>query len=131
MRTIVRAAILADTTLTTTLGVTAAGVMVGDVDTPAARPFLNLKWGEVLPSVKRATPTRTTLSIWVHDTPWDYARIVAILARLRTVLPAIEGEVDVTGIVQTIEWTSNGPDLQDDGHRTIVKVGNYLVVGSE
>lgn len=129
MRTIVRNAIITDPALLG-MGVTPNGTLSGDVDTPQERPFLNLKWGTRSPSVMNAAPTVTTLAIWVHDNPSDYSRIDRILSRLRAVLTALEGVVMPDGSeVQVITWLSDGPDLQDDGHRTIVKVGNYQVVG--
>lgn len=128
MRTIVRAAILADAQLVS-LGVTPEATLAGDVDTPVGRPFLNLKWGSNLPSFREQVTIQTTLAVWVHDTPADYSRIDQILARLRTVLQSLEGVVDGTSEVQVITWNNDGPDLQDDGHRTIVKVANFSVVG--
>lgn len=128
MRTIVRNAIITDAALLA-LGVTPEATLAGDIDTPQGRPFLNLKWGQRLPSVVRAAPRVVNLAIWVHDTPWDYGPIDAILSRLQVLLPSIEGVVDGTSEVQVIDWLNDGPDLQDDGHRTIVKVGNYRVVG--
>lgn len=126
---IVRNTIVSDPALQG-LGVTPNGTLSGDVDTPEERPFLNLKWGSRSPSVVNAAPTVTTLVIWVHDKPADYLRIDKILSRLRALLTSIEGVVMPDGSeVQVITWQGDGPDLQDDGHRTIVKVGNYQVVG--
>lgn len=129
MRTIVRSAIISDPQLIA-LGVTPDATLSGDVDTPDARPFLNLKWGTRLPSVMRASPRVVSLAIWVHHKPSDYEPIDKILTRLQVLLPSIEGVTLPDGSeVQVIDWLSDGPDLQDDGHRTIVKVGNYRVVG--
>lgn len=128
MRTIVRAAIIGDATLSG-LGVTAAAVLAGDVDTPQGRPFLNLKWGSNLPSFREQTTVQTTLTIWVHDEPADYTRIDRILARLRVLLPSLVGVVSAPEEVQVIDWANDGPDLQDDGHRTIVKVATFNCVG--
>jgi hypothetical protein len=124
----VRSAITQDQALID-LGVTPEGTLSGDVDTPEQRPFLNLKWGQTLPSFKNQTTITTTLAIWVHDVPADFAKIDAILARLRVLLPAIVGRVNGSSEVQVIEWLNDSPDLQDDGHRTIVKVANFTVVG--
>lgn len=128
MRAIVRNAIITDATLLA-LGVTPAATLAGNVDTPTGRPFLNLKWGSNLPSFKEQVTVQTTLAIWVHDEPADYERIDKILARLHTLLPSLVGVVSGTSEVQVIEWQNDGPDLQDDGHRTIVKVATFLVVG--
>lgn len=129
MRVIVRNAIINDATLVS-LGVTPEATLAGDVDTPAGRPFLNLKWGAESPSFRNHLTVQTTLVVWVHHTPWDYDPINKILSRLRILLPSIEGVTMPDGSeVQVINWQGNGPDLQDDGHRTIVKVGNYQVIG--
>lgn len=128
MRAIVRKAIIEDQPLID-LGVSPEHVLAGDVDTPEGRPFLNLKWGVTNPSFKDQVTITTTLAIWVHDAPSDFAKIDAILARLRVLLPAIVGRVNAGSEVQVIEWVNDSADLQDDGHRTIVKVGNYTVVG--
>lgn len=128
MRTIVRTAITGDAALQA-LGVTPEATLAGDVDTPQGRPFLNLKWGSNLPSFKEQVTVQTTLTIWVHDEPADYARIDRILARLHVLLPSLAGVVSGDSEVQVIEWQQDGPDLQDDGHRTIVKVATFLVVG--
>lgn len=129
MRTIVRSAIINDPALVG-MGVKPEGVVTGDVDTPLARPFLNLKWGLTLPSFRGSLTKTATLVIWVHNDPSDYGPIDRILTRLQVLLPSIEGSTAPDGSeVQVIDWLGDGPDLQDDGHRTIVKVGNYRVVG--
>lgn len=128
MRTIVRTAIIQDQALID-IGVTPEHTLSGDVDTPEGRPFLNLKWGQNLPSFKNQMTVQTTLAIWVHDVPSDFSKIDAILARLRVLLPAIVGRVNAGSEVQVIEWVNDSADLQDDGHRTIVKVANFNVVG--
>lgn len=130
MRTIVRSAIISDSVLLS-YGVTPEATLAGNVDTPGGRPFLNLKWGEVLPSVVRAAPVVVTLAIWVHHRPWDYEPIDRILVRLRNLLPTLEGATDAPGNrIQCIDWTSDSGDLQDDFHRTVVKVANFRVVGT-
>jgi hypothetical protein len=129
MRTAIRAAILADATLIG-LGVVDTGVLAGDVDSFADRPFLNLKWGVRNPGM--ATETATALTIWVHDDPNDYARIAAICARLSVLLPSIVGLADPVsgGWVSQVRWDGDSSDLSDDGHRTIVKQCNFTIIGS-
>lgn len=129
MRAIVRTKIINDAFLQA-LGVTPEATIAGDVDTPEGRPFLNLKWGQDDPSYIGTLTVRTPLAVWVHHTPTDFDPINKILTRLRILLPSIEGVVSPDGSeVQVITWKGNGPDLQDNGHRTIVKVGNYEVIG--
>lgn len=130
MRAVVRAAILADTVLQG-LGVTDEGqVLSGDVDSFEGRPFLNLKWGTTNPAPFGGVAQQTTLVIWVHDSPNDYERVDAILRRLRVLMPSLVGMTDVQDYVSQIAWTGDGPDLKDDGHRTITRVGNYTLNGS-
>lgn len=128
MRAIIRNAIISDAPLIT-MGVTAAATISGDVDTPEGRPFLNLKWGRDESAFRECLSVRTALEVWVHHQPWDYDPINQILTRLRILLPSIQAVVSNGSEVQVVNWISNGPDLQDDGHRTIVKVGNFEVVG--
>lgn len=129
MRAIVRNRIVNDAFLQA-LGVTPEATLSGDVDTPDGRPFLNLKWGQDDVSFQECLTVKTPLSVWVHHTPGDFDPINKILTRLRILLPSIQAVIGADGSeVQVITWQGNGPDLQDDGHRTIVKVGNYLVVG--
>lgn len=128
MRAVVRSAIVADATLVT-FGVTPEGVLAGDIDTPEPRPFLNLKWGTTNPALKGAAQ-QTTLVIWVHDNPNDYERIDNICRRLRVLLPSLVGMQDVNDYVSQIAWTGYGPDLKDDGHRTITRQANFTLNGS-
>jgi hypothetical protein len=129
MRAIIRNAIIADPALIL-LGVTGDATLNGDVDTPDGRPFLNLKWGTETPAFRETTTVTAGLDIWVHHEPWDYDPINKILARLRVVLQALGAARSPDGSeVQVVTWQGNGPDLQDDGHRTIVKVGSFQVVG--
>jgi len=129
MRAVIRTAIITDATLLA-LDVIPEGVLSGDIDTPEARPFLNLKWGDTTPASFGGVAKRTTLAIWVHDTPNDYTRIDAILARLRVLLPSLVGLQDLTDYVSQITWTGDGVDLKDDGHRTITRISNYTLNGS-
>lgn len=129
MRAIVRSRIINDVFLQA-MGVTPEATLAGDVDTPEGRPFLNLKWGNDESTYRECVTVRTSLGIWVHHTPGDFDPINKIHTRLRVLLPAIQGVVSPDGSeVQVVTWLGNGPDVQDDGHRTIVKVGNYEVVG--
>lgn len=130
MRAVIRQAIIGDASLQA-LGVVPEGVLSGDIDTPAPRPFLNLKWGAKNPAPFGGAAQRTTLAVWVHDEPNDYDRIESILARLRVLLTSLLGLQDTSDYVSQIEWTGDGVDLKDDGHRTIVRVGNYTLNGSE
>lgn len=130
MRAVVRAAIIADEVLIAQ-GVIPEGVLTGDIDTPEPRPFLNLKWGTSTPAPFGGAAMRTTLAVWVHDTPNDYERIDAICRRLRVLLPSLVGLQDTDDYVSQIAWDGDGVDLKDDGHRTITRVANYSLNGSQ
>jgi len=130
MRSLVYSAIIADAPLAA-LDVVAAGVLSGDGDTPEARPFLNLRWGLTRIGLSRTISDRQDLAIWVHDVgPSDYQRINAIIARLRGLLMSIEDQVDPNGgRVTAVEWSGDSGDLVDDGHGTIVRNTNFVLIG--
>lgn len=129
MRAAIRGGIIGDSTLVD-LGVIPEGVLSGDVDTPQARPFLNLKWGTVTPALGGVV-FQTTLDIWVHDKPNDYDRINEIIDRLRVLLPSLIAMTSGTDYVSQMAWTGDGPDLKDDGHRSIAKVSSYTINSSK
>lgn len=133
MRTVVRAAIVADATLQG-LGVAVDGsnVLAGDIDTPTARPFLQLRWGEGMPGVGEGARRhdKRSLTIWVHDTPGDYARIDSIIARLKVVLYGISAVTYAGGAISVIDWISDSDDLSDDGHETISRNTTYFIAAS-
>lgn len=130
MRAVIRTAILADATLQSLGIVNGNHVLSGDVDSFAVRPFINLKWGTTNPAPFGSAAQQTILVAWVHDDPNDYERIDAILRRLRTIMTSLVGLPDVNDYVSQAAWTGDGPDLKDDGFRTIVRVGNYTLNGS-
>lgn len=128
MRALIRNAIVSDPTLES-LGVVASGVLSGDMDTPAERPFLNLRWGQVNPGMD--VVNISNLVIWVHDSPGDYeARINLILLRLREVITDLVGVQHTTGWLTAAEWSGDSGDLFDDGHGTITRTTSFTLVGS-
>jgi hypothetical protein len=128
MRALVRSSIIADPTLNG-LGITGSSSFAVDVDTPQARPFLQLRWGANVPGLD--TVTRRDLVIWVHDEPGDYsASIDPIILRLRTLLAGLVGQNNGLGYVVAVEWTGDSEDLADDGHRTITRTTSFSLVGS-
>lgn len=127
MRTVVRQALVNDATLAS-YGVVAAGVLAGDVDTPSARPFINLRWGETTPGL--STVDNRVVSIWVHDRPGDYTRIDNIIRRIKQVLIALEGTQHTTGWIVAVEWVTDSDDLTDDGHGTITRTTTHTLVAS-
>lgn len=128
MRALVLAAIRNDAELQS-LGITSEGSFAVDVDTPQARPFLQLRWGRNDPGLDRVT--RRNLVVWVHDAPGDYTtHIDRIILRLRTLLAELEGMSNGLGHVVAVEWTGDSEDLADDGHRTITRTISFSLVGS-
>lgn len=127
MRALVRSAIIADSVMQS-LGVVPAGVFAGDVDTPDARPFLQLRWGRT--DLGLDVVQRRNLVVWVHDQPNDFFRVDSIVVRLRTVLIQLVGMATDTGHVVAVEWLGDSEDLSDDGHGTITRTASYSLIGS-
>jgi hypothetical protein len=74
--------------------------------------------------------TRRTVTIWIHDLPGDYEVIDSILARLKALLPTLEGQSNGSGHVVAVEWVNDSEDLADDGHETITRNVVFELVGS-
>jgi hypothetical protein len=129
MRAVIREAIITDAMLLSA-GVTPEATLAGDIDTPAVMPFLNLKWGPTTPAPFGGSAIQTTLTIWVHDKTGDYDRIDVICNRLRVLLPSLVGLPDMYDYVSQVAWTGDSSDLQDDGHRTVVRQSNFTINGS-
>jgi hypothetical protein len=127
MRAILRTAIINDSSLNTE-GIGDDEFFAVDVDTPEARPFMQLRWG--VNNVGLDVVTRRFLVVWVHDEPGDYSRIDRIIQRLRVLLPLLEGTVDGSQSILAVEWTGDSEDLTDDGHRTIARTASFTLVGS-
>lgn len=129
MRTLIFGAIVGDATLNG-LGITDDSSFAVDVDTPQARPFLQLRWGTNEIGLNKTDVSRRNLLIWVHDIPGDYGRIDSIVRRLRALLPTLEGQFDGSGWLMAAEWTGDSEDLSDDGHETITRYTGFSLVGS-
>jgi hypothetical protein len=127
VRTLIYQAIINDPTLIG-LGITGPSTFAIDVDTPAGRPFLQLRWG--LNEIGLDVSTRRSLVIWVHDQPGDYTNIDNIILRLRTLIPSLVPSPDSNGWLQGVVWTGDSEDLVDDGHRTIARNTGFVLVGS-
>lgn len=119
--------LVADAMLTT-LGVTEAGVIAGDVDTPSARPFVQLRWGQATPGL--STVDNRVLVIWVHDVPGDYEKIDAIIRRIKQLFQGIAGAQHAFGWITVVEWVTDSDDLTDDGHGTITRTTTHNLVSS-
>jgi hypothetical protein len=127
MRALIRQALIGDATLAG-LGVVAPGVISGDVDTPAERPFLQLRWGQTTPGL--STVDRRVLIIWVHDKPGNYSRIDSIIRQIKVILAGLEADQHSSGWLLKTEWITDSEDLTDDGHGTITRTTTHNLVGS-
>jgi hypothetical protein len=131
MRGYIRSLIVEDAQLAS-LGVVPEGVLSGDVDTPRVRPFINLKWG--VTNVGLSTVNRHLLTIWYHDKPNDYTRILKILNRTKELLVAVEATQwtmdTLSGYITMVEWTGDSGDGTDDGHKTIFRQSNFTIIGN-
>jgi hypothetical protein len=144
VRTLIAQALKADSILQS-LGVVPAAVLTGDVDTPQERPFINLKWGQSNAALRKTNTANNLVTIWVHDLPNDYSRIVAVLARVKVVLQAIEATqwtetspwstvdpnaVSSSGWVYDARWETESTDLVDEGHGTITRWAVYAIMSN-
>lgn len=132
MRELVYQTIANDTQLHA-LGLTVDAVSSGDVDSPAERPYVVLRWGETTPGVDKDTRrvNSRNLVVWIHDQPGDYTRIDQILKRIRTVLIGLYAAQTSTGWLTGVDWTTDSSDLSDDVTGTIARTSAYQVIGSD
>lgn len=134
MRAVVRTAVIEDAELIS-LGVAPERCLAGDVDSPqivSGQPVLVFKWGTTNPGINTAS-TLTTLVIWVYDAVGNgYTLIDRICRRLRVVVGGLEGVTDDVTLdyVSQASWSGDGPDLQDDAQRAVLRQSNYLLNGS-
>lgn len=127
MRAYIAGLLVADATLAAQ-GVVQAGVISGDVDTPADRPFVQLRWGQATPGL--STVDNRVLVIWVHDTPGDYTRIDTIVRRIKEIFRGVSAQPHETGWITEIQWVTDSDDLTDDGHGTITRTTTHNLVSS-
>lgn len=101
-------------------------------DSTPVRPFVEYRWGLTAPSVHRAASIRSApLDLYVHDDNGSFdSRINPVISRLRIVLEAAAGRVGFGASLVAAEWSEDGPDAYDDGHRTAVRYTRYRIVGT-
>lgn len=127
MRTTIAQLLSGDATLNG-LGITPDSLWAGDTDTPEQRPYIVLRWGATNPGVG---PSRArTLTIWVHDHPNDYARVDAIILRIKRMLNYMSPVATEVGWITTADWVTDSDDLSDDVTHTILKTTTYTIIGS-
>lgn len=129
MRALIFQALVADPVLNG-LGINSASSFAIDVDTPQTRPFLQIRWGQNQIGLKNTAVSRRTITVWAHDEPGDYSTIDAILARVKALLPTLDGQSNGSGHLVSAEWTGDSEDLADDGHGTITRNASFTLVGS-
>jgi hypothetical protein len=128
MRAYIRGLLLGDATLESLGIVSPEQVFAGDADTPMERPFIQLRWGGVTPGIGGVDPRG--LVTWVHDNPGDYARIDAVLRRVKALYAGVYGVAHETGWLTQIDWVNDTDDLTDDGHGTITRNTTHTLIGS-
>jgi hypothetical protein len=89
-------------------------------DVPAPRPFIVLHWGSVEPT-RYGTVGRRELTIWVYDEPADYARIDAMLRRIRTLISSAVGVATTLGWLHQVDWLGESDDLWDESYQAIAR----------
>lgn len=108
------------------LGVTAV-YPTNTVDTPHDQLFLIVRWDPTTRAFGSVGQDR--VQIWVHDRRKDYGRVTACLARLRELLPATVHLAGADGwTLSTAEWAGEGPDLFDDGYKTVTRYSDFVLV---
>jgi hypothetical protein len=110
-------------------GITASSVYGSNsVDSPDERPFMILRWSEVEGEKDYGNVKRRSLTVWVHDSGQDYARINTILKRVQVLL---SGAVHITGAdgdtLTQADWRGDSTDFIDDGFKTITRSSSYTV----
>lgn len=92
------------------------------------RPFIVIRTGLEDPELNDGDAPAVTsqfASVWVHDNPGSYDQIDALLLLVRQ---ALVGQVpDNTGIACV--WQGDSVELADDTYGTIVRNGNYRLLG--
>lgn len=125
MRALMRLALVNDSTLSVPEG----AIVSGDADSVQERPFINLQWSENNPGL--GPMTRRSLVVWVHDEPGDYARIDAILLRIRAIFTGLEAaQAPEGGWLNSVRWETDSGDLRDETRGTILRTSTYLLIGS-
>lgn len=120
--------LIADDALLNALDIDENSMYSGDVDSPAERPYLVLRWGATNPGV--SVSNRRFLTVWVHHNPGFENTIDAIHQRVRALLTGVEAQVTDTGWITAVEWTGESDDLSDDSNNTITRQSNFMLVGS-
>ena len=119
------ASILTDVPETSIFG---AGSLSGS---PQARPFIVLRFGaETVELVDGDKPAATShrMTVYAHDKPGDYLRVARILRNVRTLLAGnVTGMAPGNGIMAV--WEGDSGDLADDLFQTVVRYGEYRLIG--
>ena len=98
------------------------------VDTPVESPFIVTRWDEMQPGVV-ASRGPHNVTFWVYDAPADYARIDAIIARVKDILIGATHVTGADGYVLTqARWTSDSQDLYDDVYDCVLRTSSFEVI---
>jgi hypothetical protein len=131
MRGLIDSIITSDSTLTTLVPADRWREAWVDDSTPI-RPFVEYRWGLTSPSVHSQNAVRSApLDLYVHDDQGSFdSKINPVISRLRIVLEVAAGMVGFGASLVAAEWSEDGPDAYDDGHRTAVRYTRYRIVGT-
>jgi hypothetical protein len=124
------------TLLGTDPGLNAEGITLNriyithDVDTPGAKPFIVLRWGNTDPGL--GPINRRSLQVWVHDKKGDYSRINRCLKHVRDALIDLAGIAtpETSGWLSQVNWEGYSEDLSDDEANTFTRYASFVLTGS-
>ncbi len=107
------------------LGINAASIFnANDVDSPEARPFVIIVWGDEARPFGGAG--RRSVSVWAHDAGTSYQVIDQILSRVQEL---IDSSVHITGTdgsrISVFNYQGSSGDLVDDGYGTVTRYASW------
>jgi hypothetical protein len=132
MRAFVVAKLEADPILSTLIGGGDGLWSAPAADEKANKPFIVIRWGLINKGI--GAVNRAEFTVWVHDMPADYDSVVLpAQRRIRTLLTSVSAAKMTPpeeGVVHSIDWQGDSPDLTDDAFGTITRNSAYMLVGS-
>jgi len=98
------------------------------VEDPPLRPFIVIRWQPTLPGM--GPSLRNSFDVWVQDDPGDFARIDAMLFRVKSVLVSLTGTLTDSGYLTLVDWLEDSADQRDDVWGTINRRASFLAIGA-
>lgn len=98
------------------------------VDAPAEDLFLIIRFEDKQRAFGRRGAER--MAVWAHDSSGgDYGRIDAVLERVKDLVESVVHHEGPDGwTLTTATWAQDGPDLVDDGYKTVTRWAEFAVV---